>query len=95
MLVFKAAQVVVVARQEPKPWEFGGKAGISHSAKMAVIGMMASAENIVLKAKTAEELEKKIAMYPANGKPVDIVVREITPVFKQGERKPSGYEFTA
>lgn len=94
MLTYKAAQVVACAKNEPKPWEFQGKSGVSHSAKLACLGTDGGAVSITLKAKTDEELSKKIAKLPV-GKPAEIPVTEVVPVFRQGERKPSGYELVA
>jgi hypothetical protein len=94
MLVFKAKTIVAASKNEPKPWEFDGKSGVTHSAKVAAFGEDGSAESIAIKAKTAEELEKKLARYPV-GKSAEIVIGEITPLFRQGDRKASGYTYTS
>ena len=94
LMIIKAQQVVSTAVMEPKPWDFNGKQGITHTAKMAVIGSAAECASVTLKAKTAEELQAKLKKYPA-GKSAEIEVTEIVPVFRQGDRKPTGYEFTA
>lgn len=92
MLVYKAAQVIACTRLEPKTWSMNGQNGTTHSAKMAVLGVDGTAENITLKAKTAEELNAKVAKYTL-GKPGDVPIREVVPVFRSGDRKPSSYEF--
>lgn len=94
MLVFKAAQVIACNVQDPKEWTMNGRSGVTHSAKLAVIGPMADVASITLKAKTAEELKAKAAKYPI-GKPAEVHVVDIVPVFKSGDRKASAYEYTA
>lgn len=94
MLVYKATQVIGIVKNDPKPWEIGGRSGITHSAKMAVVGADMGVSSITLKAKTAEELETKIKKYPL-GKPADIAVTEIVPVFKAGDRRAANYELAA
>lgn len=91
---FEAAQVVAIVKLEPKPWEMGGKSGVTHAAKLAAFGTSADVASITLKSKTAEELTAKIAKFPI-GKPAVIPIVEIVPVFKAGERKAAGYELTA
>lgn len=93
-LVYDAAQVIGVVKLEPKDWDFGGKKGTTHAAKMAAYSASGDVANITLKAKTADELTKKVAQFTI-GKPAKIAIREIIPVFKAGDRKPSGYEFAA
>lgn len=94
MLVFKAVQVIAIVKNEPKPWEMGGRSGVSHTAKMAVVGGNADVASITLKSKTAEELTAKIGRYVV-GKASEIQILEIVPVFKAGDRKAASYEFTA
>lgn len=94
MLMYKAAQVVAIVRNDPKPWTMEGRSGVTHSAKMAVIGQTASVAEIVIKAKTSEELEKKLAKFVV-GKPADIAIEQVVPVFKSGDRRAASYEFTA
>lgn len=99
MLMYKAMQVVACVAQEPKPWSLKGKdgkdlSGVNHSAKLAVFGADASATSILLKAKTDEELRRKMAKYTI-GKPAEIPILGIMPIYHQGEHKPSGYEYTA
>lgn len=94
MLVYEAAQVIGAQKQEPKPWEMNGRSGVSHTAKLAVVSSTMEAVTITLKAKSEEELTKKVAAFTP-GKPAKIQIKEITPVFRQGDRKPTGYEFTA
>lgn len=93
-LVYQAAQVIAVVKEDPKDWEMNGRKGTVHSAKMAVVSATADVATIRLKSDTAEGLVKKVALY-AQGKPATIPITQIVPVFKQGDRKPSGYEFTA
>lgn len=94
MIVFKAAQVVACTKNEPKDWEMNGRKGTTHSAKLACIGPKADVASITLKAKTAEDLVKKVASYTI-GKPADIEITEIIPVFKAGDRKAASYELVA
>jgi len=93
MLIFRSAQVVAIHKEDPKPWEMNGKTGVTHSAKLSCVGTRGDVAVIKLKAKTAEDLEKKIALYPA-GKAADVIVLDVLPMFRPGERKASGYEFT-
>lgn len=60
---------------------------------MSCIGVKGVAQ-ITLKAKTADELTKKMAVYPP-GKAADVEVLEIVPVFKTGDRKAASYEMFA
>lgn len=97
MLVYKAAGVVACVAQEPKSWSMKDKdgkelQGTNHLAKLAVFGALGDVASITLKAKTAEELKAKMAKYTI-GKPAEIPIVSITPVFRQGDRKPSGYEY--
>jgi hypothetical protein len=94
MLCFKATQVLAVNINEPKPWEMGGKSGVSHSAKLAAIGPKGDLASITLKTKTADELKAKMALYVI-GKPAEIPLEQVLPIFKSGERKPSAYEYFA
>lgn len=94
MLIYSARQVIACQEEEPKPWEFAGRKGTSYTAKLAVLGQLADVATIKLKAKTQEELASKIAKYPI-GKPADIHILEVIPVFQQGNRKASGYELAA
>lgn len=93
-LVYDAAQVVACVKLEPKDWEMGGRSGVSHRAKLAVLSASGDVASIVLKASTAEDLTKKVGQFTI-GKPAKIAIREIVPVFKTGDRKPSGYEYAA
>ena len=93
-LVYDAAQVVACVKEEPKDWEMNGKKGTTHSAKLAVVSASGDVASIKLKAKTAEDLTKKVAQFTL-GKPAKIGIKEIIPVFRAGDRKPSGYEFAA
>ena len=92
MLVYKAKQVIAVTLRDPKDWEMNGRKGTTHSAVLCVLGGDGNAENITLKAKTSEELKAKVAKFEL-AKPADVPIKEIIPVFKAGDRKPSGYEF--
>lgn len=94
MLVYKAVQVIAIVKNEPKPWEMGGRSGVTHSAKMAVIGENADVASITLKSKSAEDLTAKIGRFHV-GKPTEVRITDIVPVFKQGDRKAASYEFTA
>lgn len=69
-----------------------GRKGTTHSARLAVLSSNGECENIVLKARSDEELTKKISSYTA-GKPAKIPIKEITALMKAGDRKPSGYEY--
>jgi len=91
MIVFKAAQVVGCSRLDPKDWEMEGRKGTTHSAKLAVVGPNADVATIVLKAKTADELNKKVGQYTI-GKPADVAITQIIPVFKAGDKKAASYE---
>ena len=93
-LMYKAAQVVACVREEPKPWEMNGRKGVSHTAKLAVVSASGDVAAIKLKADSADKLTEKVAKF-AIGKSAEIPIREIVPVFRSGDRKPSGYEFTA
>jgi len=92
MLVYKAAQVVAIVKEEPKPWKMNDREGVTHSAKVACIGAAADAESIKIKAKSGPELDAKLAKYPV-GKPAEIPVLEIIPLTRAGQDKPSSYEF--
>jgi len=94
MLMYKAMQVVAVTKNEPKPWKMEGREGVNHSAKMAVIGTAADVASITLKAKTADELTAKVAKYTV-GKPAEIQILDVVPVFKTGDRRAASYELTA
>jgi hypothetical protein len=91
-IVVKAQQVVACVMEEPKPWEMGGKAGVVHSARLACVDSAGEVASIKLKAKSEAELKQKMAAYTI-GKPADIRVKEIIPVFRSGDRKPTDYEF--
>ena len=86
-MIIEAVSVVACVAQEPKPWEMGGKSGVTHSAKLAVVDDGAEVASIRLKAKTAEELKAKMASYTI-GKPAKVRVYQIVPVFRTGDRKP-------
>jgi hypothetical protein len=92
MLVYKAQQVVACTKLEPKPWEMAGRSGVTHAAKLAVLGVNGDVENIKLKSKTAEELVAKVGKFTI-GKAAEVPIFAVIPVFKQGDRKPSSYEF--
>jgi hypothetical protein len=59
-----------------------------------VLSVSGAVAEIRVKAKTAEELKTKLSRYPI-GKPGEVVITSVVPVFKVGDRKPSAYEFTA
>lgn len=92
MLCYKATQVLACTKEEPKPWTFEGKTGTVFAAKLACLGAAGGVAEIKLKAKTEAELVAKIAKYSI-GKAADVPVLEIVPIFKQGDRKASGYEY--
>ena len=94
MLMYKAVQVVAVTKLEPKAWKMDGREGTTHTAKMAVIGGAADVASITLKAKTADELNAKVAKYTV-GKPAEIQIVDVVPVFKTGDRRAASYELTA
>ena len=94
MLMYKAAQVVAVVKSDPKPWTMEGRTGVTHSAKMAVIGAAAGVAEITVKAKTAEELDKKLVKFVV-GKPAEVAIEQVVPVFKTGDRRAASYELTA
>lgn len=94
MIVFKAAQVIGCSLNEPKDWEMNGRKGTTHSAKLAVVGPKADVASITLKAKTADDLKKKVAAFTI-GKPADVEISEIIPVFKAGDRRAASYELVA
>jgi hypothetical protein len=94
MIVFKAAQVVACVLNEPKEWEMGGRKGTSHTAKLACIGPKADVASITLKATSADLLLAKIDAFTI-GKPADIEIKEIIPVFKSGDRRAASYELVA
>jgi hypothetical protein len=94
MLVYKCQQVIAATPEEARDWEMGGKTGTTHSARLAVLSVSGSVAEIRAKAKSAEELKAKLARYPV-GKPAEVVVTSVVPVFRSGDRKPSSYEFTA
>jgi len=94
MLVFKAAQVVSSHKNEPKPWKMEGREGVNHTANLACFGERGDVASIKLKAKSAEELDAKLKRYPI-GKPAEVQILEIVPIFKAGDRKAAAYEYTA
>ena len=94
MLVFKATQVIACVKEEPKPWKMEGREGVTHSAKLAVVGAAADAVTIKLKCKSADELTLKIGKYPA-GKPAEIPIVEVIPTFRPGDRRAASYELVA
>jgi len=94
MLVFKAAQIIVATREEPKDWDMGGKKGTTHPATLCCLGFDGKASNIKIKAKTEDELNAKIAQLTI-GKPYDLPIVEVIPVFKTGDRRASGFELVA
>jgi hypothetical protein len=85
---------VACVKEEPKPWEFNGKTGVVHAAKLACVSASGEVASIKLKAKTADELTAKMARFTL-GKPAEVQVTEIVPVYRQGDRKPSGYEYVS
>lgn len=93
-LIYDAAQVVACVKLDPKDWAMGDRRGTSHRAKLAVVSATGDVASITLKSDTADNLVKKVNLYTL-GKPAKVAIKEIVPVFKQGDRKPSGYEFTA
>jgi len=92
MLVYKAQQVVSATRNDPKAWEMNGQKGVSHTAKLAVISTGGDVAVITLKSKTADDLNAKVAKYGL-GKAAEVPILSVNPVFRQGERKPSAYEY--
>lgn len=94
MIVYKAVQVLKSVVNDPKPWEMEGRKGVTHSAKLAVFGELGDADTITLKAKSEDELKAQLAKYPV-GKPAEIRIITFTPVFKQGDRRPAGYDYEA
>lgn len=94
MLVFKAQSVIAATQEEPKEWSMNGRSGTTHSARLAVVGPKANVAEIRLKAKTADELKAKVAKYTI-GKPAEIEIHEIVPVFRSGDRRAASYEMTA
>jgi len=94
MLMFKAAQVIVATLEEPKAWKMEGREGVTHAAVVCCLGHDGKASNIKIKGKSAEELNAKIgALTP--GKPFDLPIIDVVPIFKQGDRRASGYELVA
>jgi hypothetical protein len=93
MLQYKALQVIAAVVLEPKDWEMGDRKGTTHAAKLAVLGKAGDVASITIKAKTADELKAKLALYPA-GKAAEVPIVGVVPVFKAGDRKPSAYEYT-
>ena len=91
MLCYKAAQVIACTKIDPKPWTFDGKSGVTHSAKLACLGSTGDVAVVLLKSKTAEELVAKVGKYSI-GKPADVPISQVIPIFKAGEKKPSDYE---
>lgn len=87
-----AVTVLQAVKQEPKPWKFEGKEGVTHSAFILVLGLNDTGK-VVVKAKTDEELVKKVAAFTL-GKGAMIPVT-VVPMFKEGDRRPSGYEYEA
>ena len=92
MLMFKAQQVIGCTRDEPKPWTMEGRSGTTHSARLALYGSTGEVAEIKLKAKTAEELTSKVAKYTI-GKPAEVPLTGVVPVFRAGDKRPSGYEY--
>lgn len=92
MLVYKAQQVIAATREDPKDWNFNGKTGTTHSARLACLGSDGNVATIKLKAKTEKELNEKVSRYTL-GKAGEVPIHEIVPVFRQGDRKPSAYEY--
>lgn len=94
MLAYKALQVIAATREEPKDWEMNGRKGTTHAATICVLGHAGKADNIKIKAKTADELNVKVDALTI-GKPYDFPILEVVPVFKAGDRRPSSYELVA
>lgn len=94
MLTYKCAQVIAATPEEARDWEMNGKSGTTHSARLAVLSTSGAVAEIRVKAKTPEELKAKLSKYPI-GKPAEVAIASVTPVFRAGDRKPSSYEFTA
>jgi hypothetical protein len=94
MLAYKALQVIAATREEPKDWEMNGKKGTTHAAMICVLGHAGKADNLKVKAKSAEELHAKLDALTL-GKPYDFPIIEVVPIFKAGDRRPSAYEFVA
>lgn len=95
MLCYKAAQVIVVTKNDPKDWKMeDGRSGVSHTGIVAVLGEDMKVQNLKIKGKTAEELNEKIAALTL-GKPFHFSVTNIESVFKNGDdgKRQVGYEF--
>jgi hypothetical protein len=69
-----------------------GKSGTVYAATVCVLGHSGKADNLKIKAKTADELNAKIDVLTL-GKPYDFPILEVVPIFKAGDRRPSAYEF--
>ncbi len=91
MLIYKAVQVVSINKNEPKPWEMGGKSGVAHSAQLACVSSTGEVSSIKIKAKTGEELDAKLKIFTP-GKAAEIRIHDVVPMFRAGDRKASGYE---
>jgi hypothetical protein len=89
-LIYDAAQVLGCVKQPSKPWEFEGRKGTVHTAKLAVFGTLGGVAEITLKATSEEELVKKVSQYTP-GKPAKVPISEIEPMYLEGRNKPSGY----
>lgn len=94
MIIFKAISIIGIVINEPKEWDYLGKKGISYTACVAVIGPRANVAAITIKAKNSDELKKKISLYTV-GKPAEIEITDIVPVFKTGEKRAASYEMCA
>lgn len=92
MLVYKAAQVVACTKEDPKPWTMEGRTGVTHSAKLALLSTSGDVDQVRLKAKSAEELLAKVGRFSI-GKPAEVVVTEVIPVFRAGDRRACSYEY--
>jgi hypothetical protein len=99
-IVYKAQQVLGCTKEPPKPWEMEDerkkgvmRSGVTHKAFLACYGILGDVQNIMIKAKTAEELTAKVARFTV-GKPAEIPVIAL-PVFKGDYKVPSSYEMEA
>ncbi len=91
MLMYRALQVIAATLEEPRDWEMAGRKGTIHSAMVCCLGHDGKASNLRIKAKTAEDIAAKVGALTV-GKPADLPVVEVVPVFKAGDRRASAYE---
>lgn len=94
MLVYKARQVIVATRNEPKEWEMNGRKGTSHTATIAVLGEDMRVSNLKIKGQSVDDLNAKVAALTI-GKPYDFRVINIEHLYKVGDdgKRKADYEF--